>query len=914
LFYIEKFYIDPIKAKLSFETVRNTQISKNSGTGALILSYIGLLTDLEDAPLLLPGIFLPHLFHTKDLLTKLQQHYTSALLKHLHWLIGSADFLGNPVRLFNNVGTGFVDFIMEPVRGIMISPQDFEFGLKKGTTSLVSNTVGGVFGSAAKLAGTLAKVGVSLSLDNEYQRSRDLAQQKKAKTTREGVTMGFKEIQSGLYDGVTGIVTAPTKGWQEGTAMGMARGVSSGITGAVIKPMVGFISFFTRVAEGITNTASVMLSGERKRLRYPRFFGPDRVLSVYNPKKAFGHSLLQYVDGGFFAKNTYKYHTALTNNSYFFITDQYLLCTEDLLGRTEWFCLWKIPLSYEITAEKLSSGEISIRTRETEQVIKPKGASACYTTWRKIQKHVCHKYISKLDDQHDNLTYLDALIIGGGWDSLGCAAALKRAGDVSFLIIEKEKGSHYLWGLFHDTVAYNEPRTWLWNTPPRLIQKYSSSKLSRPEYLNYIAEYKAYYELTASTFKDIDVQKITPINNTLAKKKEAPNDNSNNTTNSLKEEQIAEEEDYNWEVQTSMGTYRTRTLAMGASGLYSSWCPNYFGQEKFTGEILHALSFNGGEEFKEKRVLVVGNSNMAMEIISDLREHNCKVSLLVTSTPTYTMKATTARRANKWVQSDPIEQLEYTKYDEQFWKNVASVDKYTPYLVLNNNTFPQPALSPLLFTHTSMKIPTITKAGKIPKEKDVTLLHSKIVEFREKEVILQDGSICTVDAVIFSESGVQDAKPNLEKEFLTRTLPPLSPVERYRGLVPDTDGRTRALKSRALFILGLDMGYLGPPSLGLYAWYCGEQMAKELGFIETGQLEIELTNWKMSKLSRRVIYWLKTLSWVSAICLCAAFYLMPNLFPWTLLESFFPSFSSWLSSISTKILPTKMLTNSLFTN
>lgn len=63
-------------------------------------------------------------------------------------ILGSADFLGNPVGLFTNFATGIEDFFYEPVKGLVKSPADFATGLAKGAKSLVKNSVYGTFNTA----------------------------------------------------------------------------------------------------------------------------------------------------------------------------------------------------------------------------------------------------------------------------------------------------------------------------------------------------------------------------------------------------------------------------------------------------------------------------------------------------------------------------------------------------------------------------------------------------------------------------------------------------------------------------------------------------------------------------------------------------------------------------------------------
>ena len=63
--------------------------------------------------------------------------YTQETLGQIHKIIGSADFLGNPVGLFNNITSGASDFFYEPFEGFEITrPEMFGIGLVK---------VGGVY-------------------------------------------------------------------------------------------------------------------------------------------------------------------------------------------------------------------------------------------------------------------------------------------------------------------------------------------------------------------------------------------------------------------------------------------------------------------------------------------------------------------------------------------------------------------------------------------------------------------------------------------------------------------------------------------------------------------------------------------------------------------------------------------------
>ena len=59
--------------------------------------------------------------------------------------------------------------------------------MAKGTSSLMSNAVGGTFGAAHKITGTLGKGLASLSLDQGYQRERARRRLHQAEDVGDGI-------------------------------------------------------------------------------------------------------------------------------------------------------------------------------------------------------------------------------------------------------------------------------------------------------------------------------------------------------------------------------------------------------------------------------------------------------------------------------------------------------------------------------------------------------------------------------------------------------------------------------------------------------------------------------------------------------------------------------------------------------
>lgn len=76
----------------------------NLGDARLELNALGL----KDARLTIP-----------DLEGRIFFHYRQEVLRQLYRILGSADFLGNPVGLFTNVSSGVADIFYEPWRGVV---------------------------------------------------------------------------------------------------------------------------------------------------------------------------------------------------------------------------------------------------------------------------------------------------------------------------------------------------------------------------------------------------------------------------------------------------------------------------------------------------------------------------------------------------------------------------------------------------------------------------------------------------------------------------------------------------------------------------------------------------------------------------------------------------------------------------
>jgi len=254
------------------------------------------------------------------------------------------------VGLFNNLGTGVVDFFYEPAQGLVKSPEDFGLGLAKGTSSLIKNTVYGTFNTLTKITGSLGKGIATLSMDEKYLQERSNASRKKPKHVGEGLMMGMQGLGKGLFDGVTGLVRKPVEGAMKDGVGGFAKGVAQGFVGVAVKPVAGVLDLTTRTTEGIRNTTNLVTN--KPRVRPPRQFYPNKALKDFAHDESEGILLLNSVRKGKYSKDTYVFHKKVTKSKSAILTDKRLISVK----KKHTSFAWQIPFDNITTIQLAKEG------------------------------------------------------------------------------------------------------------------------------------------------------------------------------------------------------------------------------------------------------------------------------------------------------------------------------------------------------------------------------------------------------------------------------------------------------------------------------------------------------------------------------------------------------------------------------
>lgn len=353
--YIELLELHPLRLQLTFQPndqdvssdlsstakfkARATYFDSRA-TALLPLVFVLLqsrIANVDCASLALNALHVAHAFTTHAfLLGAIQQHYAIQGARQLYALVGAADVLGNPLGLVTNLGAGVRDFFYEPMAGLVQSPQEFVFGLSRGTASLVRHSVYGTFNAASKFTGTLSAGVAALSLDRKYLRERDTRNRRDVAThLGTGLFYGTKQLGQGIIAGVTGVVTAPARGVMNGGLAGFVEGVGKGLIGVAVKPAAGVLDLAAKTTAGITATATAFDKKPRAtRSRLPRLLRRtrDTRLRVYCHEEARLAQLLRRLPRYLLPSELYEAHTFLPGGRALLATSLQLLYVSENSG------------------------------------------------------------------------------------------------------------------------------------------------------------------------------------------------------------------------------------------------------------------------------------------------------------------------------------------------------------------------------------------------------------------------------------------------------------------------------------------------------------------------------------------------------------------------------------------------------
>lgn len=318
--YFELLHLQPMQLDLSFVRTERINAEDTMQTSNPLMFFVNIMTmsigNVNDAPLRFNALMLENArVSIPALMANIKSHYTQECIRQIHIVLGSADFLGNPVGLFNNVSSGVADIFYEPYQGLVMTdrPQELGIGIAKGASSFVKKSVFGFSDSMAKFTGSMSKGLAAATLDKEYQDQRRMSRSRnRPKHALYGVTSGGNAFATSMASGIGGLARHPMQGAEKEGLPGFVKGVGKGFLGLATKPAIGAFDLASNMAEGVRNTTTVFDADGLDRVRLTRFIGLDGIVRPYAQREALGQFWLKTLDDGKFFNEDYIAHLELT--------------------------------------------------------------------------------------------------------------------------------------------------------------------------------------------------------------------------------------------------------------------------------------------------------------------------------------------------------------------------------------------------------------------------------------------------------------------------------------------------------------------------------------------------------------------------------------------------------------------------
>ena len=318
--YFEVFHIQPMMLHISFarsellHTSEGKERVSNYQNTLQFLANILTMTigNVNNAPIRMNSLFMDNLrVPVATLINSIKTHYGQQFIYQLYKILGSADFLGNPVGLFNTISSGVWDIFYEPYKGYLMNdrPEEIGINIAKGGLSFAKKTVFGISDSMAKFTGSVAK-GLSVTQDSEFQESRRL-QQRINTTSRNVLATSAQSFANTIGSSISGLALDPLKGAQkEGTA-GFMKGLGKGIFGLPTKTAIGILDLTSNLSQGVKSTTTILDNSTQSTVRLTRYVGHDQIIKPYNLRESQGQYWLKTCNGGLYMNSYYLTHVVL---------------------------------------------------------------------------------------------------------------------------------------------------------------------------------------------------------------------------------------------------------------------------------------------------------------------------------------------------------------------------------------------------------------------------------------------------------------------------------------------------------------------------------------------------------------------------------------------------------------------------
>jgi len=246
--------------------------------------------------------------------------YINSFYSQIWRIIGHNGLLLNAFGIAESFGGGLKSTFYDPFTANTKSANQALLLVVHGSKELVQNTVTSALQGGEGLIRNLSSFVGMLTLDDGISVSSSSVNQSATNT----ILNGFVSLGTGIFDGVTGIVTKPISGAKKDGFTGVLTGLGKGVLGVVTKPVSGVLDCGAGVIGGVRKAISD--NDVLKRYRSSQAF----ILKKITKFDKFGSAIQSKIHN--FSKNmkfqTEKllfYTITPSKSSIFCITDQYIV-------------------------------------------------------------------------------------------------------------------------------------------------------------------------------------------------------------------------------------------------------------------------------------------------------------------------------------------------------------------------------------------------------------------------------------------------------------------------------------------------------------------------------------------------------------------------------------------------------------
>ncbi|KAH9399206.1 Vacuolar protein sorting-associated protein 13D [Tyrophagus putrescentiae] len=244
------------------------------------------LIRFEDALIQLRPYHRVYSLMTRRFLTdSIKEHYRAELRSQAAKILGTVDFLGNPVGFLNDMADGISDLTRGNLSGLLWS------------------VTHGISDSTAKFTSVLGESLGTVTMDARYQEIRRKIKQESSAAAggqRGHLSAGALGLAHGLIGGITSLITQTYDGFTQGSVTGVLSGLGKGVLGTITKPAVGVLDFASSAATAVRDSSRKTTAGTTssdgsgawevggpvRRVRRPRTLTIDGRLTAYDAVQA----------------------------------------------------------------------------------------------------------------------------------------------------------------------------------------------------------------------------------------------------------------------------------------------------------------------------------------------------------------------------------------------------------------------------------------------------------------------------------------------------------------------------------------------------------------------------------------------------------------------------------------------------